>query len=118
MEDEQKQDGGSQEKVGVAVPPHQRSDEATVPKVPAKEIECPVSKKAAARILGVSVATLDNWTARGLIPHIKYDVDGNTGNRGKVLYLAIDLLAFRRTYRRKPRDVGAEVDEIMAELTA
>jgi hypothetical protein len=79
------------------------------------DIECPIGKADAARILGVSQDTLDQWTAEYGIPHIKYDMDGNTGNRGKVLYLPSDLLAFRSKYRAEGRDIGAEVEQMLSE---
>ena len=79
-----------------------------------QSIECPVDKQTAAQILGVSVDTLDQWTARYGIPHIKYDMDANRGNRGKVLYLVSDLLEFRDRYRVEGTDVRREVEEIMA----
>ena len=80
-----------------------------------ESIECPVDKQTAAQILGVSVDTLDQWTARYGIPHIKYDMDANRGNRGKVLYLVSDLLEFRDRYRVEGTDVRRKVEEIMAE---
>ncbi|KPK66370.1 MAG: hypothetical protein AMK73_00195 [Planctomycetes bacterium SM23_32] len=76
-------------------------------------VECPVSKQLAAEILGISVDTLDQWTARYGIPHLKYDMDGNRGNRGKVLYLPSDLLAFRERYRVEGRDIEREVEEML-----
>lgn len=78
-------------------------------------IELPVDKRTAAAILGISTDTLDEWTARGLIRHIKYNVPGNPGNRGKVLYLPSDLLAFRERYREVGRDVEAEVEQMIDE---
>ncbi|MFW6118815.1 MAG: hypothetical protein ACOC7S_00615 [Planctomycetota bacterium] len=76
--------------------------------------ECPIGKREAAEILGISVDTLDTWTARYGIPHFKYDMDRNRGNRGKVVYLISDLLEFRKQYRVEGRDVEAEVDEMIA----
>jgi hypothetical protein len=78
-------------------------------------IECPVDKETAADILGIAADTLDQWTAKYGIPHIKYDMDGNRGNRGKVLYLASDLLEFRARYRVEGRDVQSEVEEMLSE---
>jgi len=80
-------------------------------------IECPLTKKEAAQVLGVSVDTLDQWTAKYGIPHIKYDMDGNRGNRGKVLYLASDLLAFRDKFRVEGRDTRGEVSKMIRDAT-
>jgi hypothetical protein len=60
------------------------------------------------------VDTLDQWTARGVIPHLKYNVLPNTGNRGRVLYLPSDLLAFRQSHMVKSRDIEAEVENLIA----
>jgi hypothetical protein len=80
-----------------------------------QSIKCPVDKQTAARILGASVDTLDQWTARYGIPHIKYDMAANRGNRGKMLYLVSDLIEFRNRYRVEGTDVRRKVEEIMAE---
>jgi len=87
------------------------------PRVVLDRIECPLGKEDAASILGISADTLDEWTARRLIPHIKYDVPGNRGNRGKVLYLPSDLLKFRTAYRMGGRDIEAEVEAMMDEAS-
>jgi hypothetical protein len=79
------------------------------------DIECPVDKETAANILGISVDTLDQWTARYGIPHIKYGMDGNRGNKGIVRYLPSDLLAFRARYRVEGRDVQDEVEEMVSQ---
>ena len=80
------------------------------------DIECPIAKTAAARILGISTDTLDQWTARYGIPHFKYDMDGNRGNRGKVLYLPSDLLEFRDGFRVEGRNIEADVEEMLAAI--
>ena len=89
------------------------------------EVECPIGKQKAAKILGVSTDTLDQWTAKYGIPHYKYAMEGNSGNRGKVVYLASELVAFRERFRvessdsnRDPdhmeeRDIGKAVDEMI-----
>jgi hypothetical protein len=89
------------------------------------EVECPIGKKKAAKILGISTDTLDQWTTKYGIPHYKYAMEGNSGNRGKVVYLASDLVEFREKFRverrdidRDPdrleeRDIGAEVDRMI-----
>ena len=96
-----------------------RPEEATAVQCSARtervSIECPVDKKTAAQILGVSADTLDQWTAKYGIPHIKYDMDGNLGNKGKVVYLPSDLLEFRGRYRVEGRDVQDEVEEMLSE---
>ena len=79
-------------------------------------IECPVGKKTAAEILGVSVDTLDQWTARYSIPHFKYDVAGNCGNRGKVLYLPSEVVAWREQYHVKGQDIGADVEQFIRDV--
>ena len=79
-------------------------------------IECPIDKRTAAAILGISEATLDEWTARYGIPHYKYDMDQNTGNRGKVAYLASDILEFRERYRREGPTIEDEVEKILAKV--
>ena len=79
------------------------------------EIECPIGKQQAAEILGISVDTLDQWTVRCGIPHYKYDMDGNRGNRGKVAYLASDILEFRERFKVERRDIEREVEKTMAE---
>ena len=84
--------------------------------VSALDVECPVDKKTAAKILGISTDTLDEWTVKYEIPHFKYDMDENKGNRGRVVYLASDILAFRERFRAEGRDIKAEVEEIMAEV--
>jgi len=76
------------------------------------DIECPLTKTEAAEILGISTDTLDQWTAKYSIPHIKYDMDGN---RGKVLYLPSDLLEFRERFRVEGRDIEGEVGEMIKE---
>lgn len=78
------------------------------------DIECPIGKTAAARILGISTDTLDQWTARYGIPHYKYGMDGNRGNRGKVLYLPSDLLEFREKFRVEDRRIDEAVEEMLA----
>jgi len=78
------------------------------------DIECPIDKNAAAKILGVATDTLDQWTASYAIPHYKYDMDGNRGNRGKVMYLASDILQFREKFRVEGRNVTADVEEMLA----
>jgi len=80
------------------------------------DVECPIDKDAAARILGISSDTLDEWTARYAIPHYKYDMDGNRGNRGKVAYLASDILEFREQFRVKGRKIEKDVDRMLAEI--
>ena len=80
------------------------------------DVECPIDKGAAARILGISTDTLDQWTARYAIPHYKYDMDGNRANRGRVVYLASDILAFRDQFRVEGRNVEADVDEMLAQI--
>ena len=87
---------------------------AATAKVTIDEIECPVGKQDAAKILGISQATLDEWTPRYGIVHMKYDMDGNTGNRGKVLYLASDLLEFRKRFMVAGRDVERDVEQMLA----
>lgn len=77
------------------------------------EIECPIGKQKAAKILGVSTDTLDQWTAKYGIPHYKYSMDGNSGNRGKVVYLASDLVEFREGFRVGERDISADVDKML-----
>ena len=77
-------------------------------------VEYPMDKKRAAAFLGISGDTLDKWTARYGIPHVKYDMAGNRGNRGKVLYLLSDLTEFRARYRVQGRDVAGEVDALLA----
>jgi len=79
------------------------------------DIECPIGKREAAEILGISTDTLDQWTVRYGIPHIKYDMDGNRGNRGKVLYLPSDLLEFRERFRVEGRDIKDEVGGMIKE---
>ncbi len=91
-----------------------RTPKRAAAKATDEEIECPVGKERAAKILGICPATLDEWTARYGIRHIKYDMAGNTGNRGKVLYLPSDLLEFRERYRVNGRDVKGEVEAILA----
>ncbi len=78
------------------------------------EIECPIGKEDAAQILGICVDTLDGWTARYGIAHLEYDMDGNRGNRGKVMYLPSDLLAFRERYRVNGRDIERDVEQMLA----
>ena len=77
------------------------------------QIEYPIGKREAAKVLGISTTTLDEWTARYCIPHIKYDVEGNRGNRGKVLYIASELLAWRQQYHVEGRNIEAEVEEML-----
>ena len=79
------------------------------------EVECPIGKQEAAKILGVSTDTLDQWTAKLGIPHYKYDVAGNTGNWGKVVYLATELLAFREQFKVAGEDIGRAVEDFMAQ---
>jgi hypothetical protein len=62
---------------------------------PGRAAERPITKKEAAALLGVSTDTLDVWTARYGIRHVKYDMPGNRGNKGRVVYLREDILAFR-----------------------
>jgi len=81
------------------------------------DIECPIGKREAAEILGISTDTLDQWTVRYGIPHIKYDMDGNRGNRGKVLYLPSDLIEFRDKFRVKGPDIEKEVAEMITEAS-
>jgi len=78
------------------------------------DIECPIGKREAAEILGISTDTLDQWTATYGIPHIKYDMHRNRGNRGKVLYLPSDLLEFRDKFRVDGRNIEEEVEEMLA----
>ena len=79
------------------------------------DIECPINKTMAAAILGVSEDTLDQWTVRYGIEHYKYDMAGNTGHRGKVVYLASDILAFREQFRVEGRDIEGEVELMMSD---
>lgn len=58
---------------------------------------------------------MDQWTAGYGIPHLKYDMDGNRGNRGKVLYLPSDLLAFRGQFMVGGRDIEKDVEQMLAE---
>jgi len=74
------------------------------------EVECPVEKKKAAGILGISTDTLDQWTAKYGIPHYKYVMEGNTGNRGKVVYLVSDLIEFREKFRVESRGIDRDLD--------
>lgn len=70
--------------------------------------DVPISRKQAAKLLGVCLDTLDSWTVRLSIPHIKYDLPDNPGNKGKVIYFAKDLVAFRERFRvTKQVDVDA-----------
>lgn len=78
-------------------------------------IECPVGKRVAAAILGISEDTLDQWTAKYAIPHLKYDMNANRGNRGKVLLLPSDLLAFREQFMVGGRDIEQDVQQMVAE---
>lgn len=77
------------------------------------EIECPVNVKTAAAILGVSAKTLYEWTARGLVPHLKYEV--GRGQKGAVRYLPADLLAFRDKFRQEGglEQIEADVEEML-----
>ena len=86
---------------------------ATVMQVAITEavIECPVDRRMAANILGVSESTLDSWSAMGLIAHLKYDVRGRKG--GRVLYLPSELLRFRQEHNVSVRDIGAEVEKMI-----
>jgi hypothetical protein len=77
------------------------------------DVEHPVGKREAAAILGISIATLDTWTARCGIPHLKYDVPGNPGNRGRVVYLPSELLQWRAQFKVGQRDIAAEVEELL-----
>ncbi len=74
------------------------------------EVECPIGKRKAAKILGVSTDTLDQWTAKYGIPHYKYAMEGNSGNRGKVVYLASELVEFREKFRVETRDIDRDPD--------
>ena len=78
-------------------------------------IECPIGKREAAEILGISEDTLDRWTVRYGIRHLKYDMPQNGGNRGKVLYLPSDLLEFRNRFVVEGRQVAEEVERMIAE---
>ena len=82
-----------------------------------ESIEVPVGKETAAAILGVSTDTLDRWTAKQGIPHIKYDVEGNRGNKGRVLYLPSEVLAFRERFHFAERPVSERVDDLLDDLT-
>ena len=97
------------------VTPGMKKAESRSARVMTLDIECPVTKKDAAEILGISCDTLDQWTVRYGIPHIKYDMDGNRGNRGKVLYLPSDLIEFRDKFRVEGRDIAREVGEMIKE---
>ena len=79
------------------------------------DIECPINKTMAAAILGVSEDTLDQWAVKYGIEHYKYDMDGNTGHRGKVVYLASDILAFREQFRVEGRNIEREVELMMSD---
>ncbi len=79
-------------------------------------VECPVGKRTAAKLLGVSTDTLDAWTVRYGIPHYKYDMEANSGNRGKVVYMASDVLEFRERFRVEGENVQAEVERMMSEI--
>ena len=50
------------------------------------------------------------------IPHVKYDMEGNLGNRGKVVYLASDLLEFREKFKVEGRSIEADVHEMITEV--
>ena len=88
-----------------------KKEKADLQRAEVLEVECPIGKKKAARILGISTDTLDQWTARYGIPHYKYVMEGNTGNRGKVVYLVSDLLNFREKFRIESRDIDRDLDQ-------
>ena len=96
----------------------QPGDERVRRALPDADVERPVGKADAAAILGISVGTLDNWTARCGIPHVKYAVPGNPGNRGRVVFLPSELLAWREQFRVASRDIAAEAEELLAAPTA
>ena len=79
-------------------------------------VECPVDKRTAAKLLGVSTDTLDAWTVRYAIPHYKCDMEANSGNRGKVVYMASDVLEFRERFRVEGQNVQAEVDRMLSDI--
>jgi hypothetical protein len=64
----------------------------------AEEPEKPLSKKEAAELLGISTDTLDIWTRNLGLRHIKYEMPGNVGGKGRVAYLPSDILAFREQF--------------------
>ena len=78
------------------------------------EPERPLSKKEAAELLGVSVDTLSNWTERFGIPYIKYALPDNRGNKGRVIYLVKDIMAFRDSFRvnKQPGEDSAERNKL------
>ena len=63
-----------------------------------EDMERPLTKKQAAKLLGVSTDTLDVWTRDFGLRHIKYQMPGNPGGKGRVAYLPSDVLAFRRRF--------------------
>ena len=63
--------------------------------------DIPISRKQAAKLLGVCLDTLDSWTIRFGIPHVKYDLPDNPGNKGKVVYFVRDLISFRDSFHVK-----------------
>ncbi len=83
-------------------------------KIALDEIEFPIGKEDAAQILGICVDTLDTWTAKYGILHLKYDMAGNRGNRGKVMYLPSDLLAFRDRFMVAGRNIERDVEQMLA----
>ncbi|MCD6404958.1 MAG: protein kinase [Planctomycetes bacterium] len=91
------------------IAPRERAARRRAGRVSTGGVEYPIGKRDAAEILGISTDTLDQWTVKYGIPHYKYDVAGNRGNRGKVVYLASDILCFREKYRVVGRDIVCQI---------
>jgi len=69
-------------------------------------IECTVSRPTAARILDISVDTLDELTTTYNIPHIRTHVDEDPPDRSRERYWLTDVLELPDRWRAEGRDVN------------